>query len=322
MTGPPVLPAPVPDGTPAPDWTPTVSVVVPTKDRPELLVRAVRAILEQQYAGEIECIVVFDQEQTHIPDVPTGPGRSLRVERNRRTPGLAGGRNTGYLLAQGELLAACDDDDEWLPGKLQAQVELLARHPGASLIATSILIHYDGRDIPRDATPVPLTFRDFLRDRRMEVHPSTYLARRCAVIDGFGLVDEEIPGGYAEDYEWLLRAARTGPVMCVPRRLVRVHWHSASFFTSRWQMIDQALTWLLEEVPEFVEEPRGLGRIEGQLAFANAAMGRRRRALGYASRALRHYPANRQAWASLPVSAGLLKADQVVSFGRRLGRGV
>ncbi|GLY28692.1 glycosyltransferase family 2 protein [Kineosporia sp. NBRC 101731] len=299
-----------------------VSVIVPTKDRPELLARAVQAVLAQEFDGPIECIVVFDQEQIHRPEVPTGPGRTLRVLRNERTPGLAGTRNTGYLKASHSVVAACDDDDEWLPGKLKAQLDLLDRYPQASLVATGIVIHFSGRDIPRQAQDEVLTFRDFLRDRRMEVHPSTYLARRSAVVDGFGLVEEEIPGGYAEDYDWLLRAARTGPVVCVRDTLVRVNWHNGSFFTSRWEMIDQALTWLLRRFPEFAGERRGLGRVQGQLAFANAALGKRRKALGLAARALRNHPTNRQALASLLVTSHLVTPDQVIGLGRRFGRGV
>ncbi|MBT0770546.1 glycosyltransferase family 2 protein [Kineosporia sp. J2-2] len=299
-----------------------VSVVVPTRDRPELLARAVRAVLAQQYAGAIECIVVFDQSDTHIPDVPTGPLRTLRVLRNTRTPGLAGSRNTGYLAASHPVVAACDDDDEWLPGKLVAQTALLAGHPEASIVATGIVVRFAGRDIPRVSADEVLTFHDFLRDRRMEVHPSTYLARRDAVVNGFGLVEEEIPGGYAEDYDWLLRAARTGPVVCVRQSLVRVNWHDGSFFTSRWEMIDQALTWLIARFPEFAGERRGLGRLQGQLAFANAALGRRRRALGLARAALLRHPTNRQAWAALLVLSRCVTPDQVIGFGRRIGRGV
>jgi len=47
--------------------TPTVSVVVPTRDRPELLRRAVTAILEQTYPGPVECLVVFDQSDPDLP---------------------------------------------------------------------------------------------------------------------------------------------------------------------------------------------------------------------------------------------------------------
>ena len=46
---------------------PLVSVVVPTRDRPELLRRAVGAILGQSYKGPIECLVVFDQSDPDLP---------------------------------------------------------------------------------------------------------------------------------------------------------------------------------------------------------------------------------------------------------------
>ena len=50
---------------------------------------------------------------------------------NERTPGLAGGRNSGILAGSGELVAFCDDDDEWLPTKVEKQVEALAGAVGA-----------------------------------------------------------------------------------------------------------------------------------------------------------------------------------------------
>src|SRR3954454_19667711 len=92
---------------------PMVSVVVPTRDRAALLKRAIAAVLGQDYPGEIECMVVFDQSPPELPeDLPIPPRRSLVAVTNRRTPGLAGARNTGLVVARGQLVAHCDDDDE------------------------------------------------------------------------------------------------------------------------------------------------------------------------------------------------------------------
>jgi hypothetical protein len=148
------------------------------------------------------------------------------------------------------------------------------------------------------------------------------LVRRKDVLDRIGLVDEYIPGGYAEDYEWLLRATRVGPIACLPEPLVRVHWHDGSYFASRWEMIEQALSYLLEQVPEFEDEPVGLARIEGQLALAHAARRQRRQAWRYARSSLRRSPRSRQAWAALLVMSGAVSGDQVVAAARRVGRGV
>jgi len=302
------------------DW-PAVSVVVPTMDRPVLMRRAVASILGQDYPGSIECLVVFDGTEPNAPDVEVSARRTMRVLRNERAKGLAGTRNTGYLAATGALVGTCDDDDEWLSGKLDQQVRLFTAHPDASASATGIVIDHRGHDIARDSPPASLTFDDLLLDRHMEVHPSSFLFRRAA-LNTIGLVDEDLPGGYAEDYEWLLRAARSGPVVCVPDPLVRVYWHDASFFVSRWNTIDAALTYLLEKFPEFDRQPAGKARIEGQIAFANAALGRRRVAVRFARRSLRKSPKVKQSYAALLVASRLVSPDRVVSTARRFGRGI
>jgi glycosyltransferase involved in cell wall biosynthesis len=110
---------------------PSVSVVVPTRDRPQLVRRAVAAILGQAYPGPVQCMVVFNQSDPNLPWSDPGHRRRLELVRNRRAAGLAGARNSGVLHADGELLAFCDDDDEWLPDKLRRQVEQLNLTPEA-----------------------------------------------------------------------------------------------------------------------------------------------------------------------------------------------
>jgi len=310
-----------PGSTPAGPW-PSVSVVIPTRDRPELLRRAVRRVLDQDYPGEIECLVVFDQSDPAEVPVEQAPRRRLRTVANRRAPGLAGARNAGALAAVGELVAFCDDDDEWLPGKLAAQVEVLREHPETAVVACGIQVHYGDRVIERLPPPGPVPLERFLRSRVMEIHPSTILVRRQALLGPIGLVDEELPGSYGEDYEWLLRAARVAPVAVVPRALVRVHWHPASFFTGRWQTIADAITYLIDKHPELQGDPAGMARLEGQLAFAHAALGQRGVARSWAARALRHNWRERRGYVALAVSARLLRAETVMRLANSLGRGV
>jgi glycosyltransferase involved in cell wall biosynthesis len=301
---------------------PSVSVVVPTRDRPELLRRAVAAVLGQRYEGFVECIVVFDQSDPEPVPVEPGEKRALKLIRNERTPGLAGGRNTGILAATGDLVAFCDDDDEWLPDKLRAQAELIERYPEAPLVSTGIIVSYGDKTVPRLAPDRALTRPDFLRDRIMEVHPSTVLIRRPVLLDRIGLVDEEIPGGYGEDYEFLLRAVDVGSIHAVNQPLVKVLWHARSFFFDRWKMIISALHYLLDKHPDFATEPVGMARIEAQLAFAHAGLGEMRKARRLAVRALRHNWREQRAYATLLASTRLVKVETIVRLAHRAGRGI
>ena len=90
---------------------PQVSVVVATRHRPDMLMRAVSSIIGQSYPGELECLVIFDQSEPAPPPVEMPADRKLRVLPNTRTPGLAGARNTGITAADGAVIAFCDDDD-------------------------------------------------------------------------------------------------------------------------------------------------------------------------------------------------------------------
>jgi glycosyltransferase involved in cell wall biosynthesis len=119
-----------------------VSAVIPTRGRAELLGRAVRSALAQTLR-EIEVIVVIDGAD---------PASRLLVEElaleDPRVRGIAlslsiGGsdaRNRGVDGAKGEWIAFLDDDDEWLPGKLQAQLEAVKRSMAAVVIGTCKLI--------------------------------------------------------------------------------------------------------------------------------------------------------------------------------------
>ncbi|RLP97165.1 glycosyltransferase family 2 protein [Micromonospora sp. CV4] len=302
---------------------PSVSVVVPTRDRPELLRAAVRAILAQEYPGPVEVVVVFDQS---TPDESltglSGPDRAVRVVRNERTPGLAGARNSGTVAAEGELVAFCDDDDEWLPGKLAAQVDALAADPAAEFVCCGIRVSYDGHTVDRVLDRDRVTLDDLLRDRMTELHPSTFLIRGAALRNGFGLVDEEIPGSYAEDYEFLLRAARSAPLINLRTPSVLVRWHKRSYFAQRWDTISEALQWLLQRYPEFATQPAGEARVTGQIAFARAASGDRRGALRWARRTLRRNPREPRAYLALAVAGRVVRADAVLRTLHKRGRGI
>lgn len=315
-----------PASAPAP-VEPSVTVVIATRDRPLLLRRALRSVLDQRYRGAIDVVVVFDQCELDPElelDTVTAEGapRLVRTVTNQRSPGLAGARNTGIAVADGELVAFCDDDDLWLPGKLEAQGRALQADADLELVTTGVLVEARGRVSTRVLDRERITHAELLRSRVSEAHPSTFLFRRLALVDDIGLVDEDLPGSYAEDYDLLLRAARRHPVGAVRVPLAKVFWSRSSFFAERWKTIDDALDHLVASHPELQGEPAGLARIEGQRAFALASMGDRRGAWSHARRALVRNRREPRAWLALLVAGGALRSEWVLRALQAGGRGI
>ena len=333
------------EAPPEPSRWPGVTVIVPTLgERPDLLELALHGIHGQDYPGAIRCLVVLDRRQGSAAAADgfaaVGPqdarGADLRaatravaaaaqaqVIDNERTPGLAGSRNTGILAAQDELVAFCDDDDAWLPGKLRAQVAALAAAPEAALACCGVEISYGETITPRIHPRRSVTYSELLRSRLAALHSSTFVLRRAVLLNEVGLVSEEIPGSQAEDYELLLRAARYGQVLNVPAPGVRVSWHAdRPAMHASWPMVALALPWLLDRYPEFRTVPPGYARLAGRIAFAAAACGDRATAWRWAQRAVRASPREPRPYLAVAVMAGLVRPDAVVRALHKRGRGI
>ncbi len=299
----------------------TVTVIIATRNRPELLRRALRSV-EDQSVPVLETIVVFDQSPPDLDLIDEFPGANVRVITNTRSPGLAGARNSGLAEAAGQWIALCDDDDAWTEDRLERQKEIIDSDPAVDFVVGGITIAYGDRRVVRQTELSSITFDDLLRDRVMEAHPSTFLVRRRAIADYIGLVDEELPGSYGEDYDWLLRAARIKPVAVAPTPIAFIQWHTNSYYTNKWAMIDRALGFLLEKTPEFDRDPRGKARIMGQRAFAQAAMGRRKQAFSTARKAIRLDWREPRLVLTLVVASKLVTAERLVKWANSAGRGI
>jgi hypothetical protein len=306
-------------GAPEAPW-PRVTAIIPTRDRPEALRRAVRSVLEQRYDGEIECLVIFDRREPVPPDVEVPERRSLVLGNNLRRGGLAGTRNTGALMATGEYVAFLDDDDEWHADKLQRQIEALRRAPEASMATCGIVLSSGGSTHTRIPSRDRVTLEDLTTSRRAEVHSSSLLMRRDTFLERIGMIDEEIPGSYGEDYDILLRAAKIAPIVAVREPLVRVSW-AVSYFNDRWQTMIEAIHYHLDKHPE-LKTPRNLARMYGRLAFAHAASGERREARAWARRSIALNWRQPRGYLTYLIAWGVLKPMWVVRLAHAIGRGV
>jgi glycosyltransferase involved in cell wall biosynthesis len=127
---------------------PVVSVVIPTRNRPDTVCRAVETVRAQTYTN-FEIVVVVDgpDEKTVNALNAIGDPR-IRVVALLENLGGAEARNVGVRHSRGQWVALLDDDDEWLPSKLELQMRLAEKRAGKkTLIAGRFYFRQGGKDV-------------------------------------------------------------------------------------------------------------------------------------------------------------------------------
>lgn len=137
---------------------PLVTAVITTyKRKPEVVKRALNSIIEQTY-NNIEIFVINDcpEDKKLVKEL-----RKMIVEssRNRRVNyivvenngGACKARNIAIERATGKYFACLDDDDEWLPEKIELQVQALEKQKGAAIAYCNAILRYvdQGKDVTR-----------------------------------------------------------------------------------------------------------------------------------------------------------------------------
>ena len=185
----------------------SVSIVLPTRNRPDELAQALERVAAQTHP-ELELILVrdggapLDARASAILSRMEFPARGL--EHEDPPHGLAASRNRGVDAARGDLVAFLDDDDLWETDHVARLASALDRDPELDLVYSDIQVLEEATGESR------VLAHDFdleVFGRDSFIAPSAIVARRSA-FGQFGLFDTEIP--YSEDWDWLLRVALGG----------------------------------------------------------------------------------------------------------------
>lgn len=111
---------------------PLISVVIPTFNRPSFIERACNTVINQSYKNT-EIIIVDDASTTSYVDaIEKLAFKNVVYIKHKKNGGGSAARNTGIEAAKGEYIAFLDDDDEWLPQKLEKQLQSLSENCQAS----------------------------------------------------------------------------------------------------------------------------------------------------------------------------------------------
>jgi glycosyltransferase involved in cell wall biosynthesis len=201
---------------------PTIAVVIPTYQRRDAVIEAVRSVLEQDASAD-EVIVVDDGSTDGTADALEAVfGASIRVLRQaNRGPSAA--RNEGIRQAQSKVIAFQDSDNRWLPHHLGLVHDLLAHHPDAALVATSDSYQF-GTDTATDARRRDLA--EALLLERADVAYLTTIACPRALLQEIGGFDEQLRFG--EDVDLFIRLALHGPFVTVRASTMQLGVHADS----------------------------------------------------------------------------------------------
>ena len=202
---------------------PVVSVVLPTRDRAELLPRAVASVLGQTFS-DFELIVVDDASSDATACVVSAFADPriayLRLDAPRG-PGAA--RNVGIRAARGKYVAFQDSDDEWLPDKLARQVDVFDGAPREVGLVYSRFVRIDGT---RTSETPPAGFQPGDAGTRRALLRGNFIGTptvmaRAECLAGDGLFDEGLR--MLEDWELWLRLSRRCESRFIDETLVRTY---------------------------------------------------------------------------------------------------
>lgn len=231
--------------------SPKVSVVIPAYNRAGTLSRSVMSVLAQT-EGDFELIVVDDGSTDQTPALRSRlRDPRIRWKHHSLNRGPAAARNTGVRAARGEWIAFLDSDDEWLPRKLEIQLNHVSEKvPKACGVCCGLYLREEGYGkLKRIIPPSPSSWHRHLL-LGCNLGPGTTLMVARKAFDEIGFLDERFRR--FEDWEWLLRFVKRFRLETVPEPLAIVHRerHTGA------QVVEQAA---LRLVSLYCEEARGYG---------------------------------------------------------------
>lgn len=211
-----------------------ISVIIPTRNRPAMLRRALESVLSQNI-DEFEVIVIDDGSEP--PVVVSAENPRIRLIRTEHR-GVGAARATGLTTARGELIAYCDDDDEWLPNHLDALASYLLDHPNVGLVYGDSLWE-DGSEAPQAAYSID--FEGSLLAHHNYIFATDVLHRADAARDVGGF-DPKLDAH--EDWDLWLRMQYVCRLRHLPYGLAIHHWHegcvAAGDHQSSWLRVYEA----------------------------------------------------------------------------------
>lgn len=204
-----------------------VTAIITTHNRPELCKEAIRSVFDQTYKN-IECIVVDDASnekssnslQKYISDYY--PDTQYIYISSKESKGGNHARNIGVNMSKGAFIAFLDDDDEWLPTKIEEQIALIESNPSIGFVYCGRIYETNfDKDSRLEEDIQNNKYRDGNLKKEILIHiltvTSTILVKKELITEA-GLFDEELHSW--QEYDLCIRILQQTQCGLVRKNLV------------------------------------------------------------------------------------------------------
>jgi glycosyltransferase involved in cell wall biosynthesis len=276
-----------------------VSIIVPTYNRAHLVIETINSILAQTFK-DFELIVIDNESSDNTEEVikSYSDGR-IRYFRNQNNGLVAVNRNYGINKANGEYIAFCDDDDLWMPEKLERQVKLLDLNKELGLVYSDSYIMNENGNLERyTLLSSSKLFRGNVFDKLFQMNfiPMLTVMIRREVLSKVGGFDPKYI--IAQDHDLWLRIAEHYPIDFTEEPLAKYRIHGGSV-SRNWELAANEGFRLIEYwLEKKANLERGFrGRVKQRRAILNSSLmlyyfrnGEKRKAISKSMNLIRLFP--------------------------------
>ena len=257
--------------------TPLVTAIITTHNRNNLVGRAIESVLNQTYEN-LECIVVDDASVVSAEVVCKNYPVEFIYIPKKESKGGNHARNVGIKAAKGEYVAFLDDDDYWLPTKIEKQVALILEKQCALVYSNAKPEIIQGNNVTYVGYSLDYTKRG---DMSKKIFMSicclniTILAEKQKLFE-VGLFDENIR--FWQEYELTMRLAQVSPFYFVDEVLAvyRVDTKDTGRLTNKYNEWLKAVDYIYTKHKKYYSQLSFLGKYCARMTFVQDAIGRTR----------------------------------------------
>ncbi|AXY25297.1 glycosyl transferase [Suicoccus acidiformans] len=242
-----------------------VSVVIPTyKREPQLIERAIFSVLNQTYT-DLEVIIVDDSPDSYevrdeVKAYVTGINdQRVRYVQHKENMGANKARNTGVRNASGDFVAFLDDDDEWLPYKLEKQIKAFNKEEVALVYCEAVEVYEETGKVVKIINELH-SGRHYKRLLKQNfIGSNSFVVVKTDVFKEIGMYDENLLSN--QDYDLFLRIAKNYEINYVDEVLVKYHIHTGERISTNSTKLLQGRMALYEKYKEDIEADSELSKI-------------------------------------------------------------